>query len=93
MLAVRLYHNTNYYIFQIIHLRDFEYWRIFQGLTAEEMKQREENYEYPPRLQLDCTQLDNSKSLLSSFVVSKKFTAMEEKEVAQFKLNKKVAGT
>ena len=57
------------------------------------MKEREENYEYPPRLQIDCIQLDSSSSLLSSFVVSKKSTAMEEKDVVKFTLKKNITGT
>ena len=76
---------------QITHLCDFEYWEIFHGLTVEQIKEREESFEYPPRLQITCEQIDNSKSLYSSFKVSKR-SKDKEKPIAQFPLVKKVAG-
>lgn len=75
--------------FQITHLCDFEYWKIFQGLTVEEIKEREASCDYPPRLQIQCEQIDFSKSLFSSFEVSKKNWKMP---IAQFPLVKKVSG-
>lgn len=75
---------------QIIHLRDFEYWKIFHGLTVEEIRERETNFDYPPRLQIQCEQIDTSKPLYSSFEVSKRHKNMV---VAVFPLVKKVTGT
>ena len=76
---------------QITHLCDFEYWEIFDGLTVEQIREREESFEYPPRLQIKCEQIDNSKSLYSSFKISKR-SKDKEKPIAQFPLVKKVAG-
>ena len=76
---------------QITHLCDFEYWEIFRGLTVEQIREREESFEYPPRLQITCAQIDNSKSLCSSFRVSKRSKDME-KPIAEFPLVKQVAG-
>ena len=77
-------------MFQINHLRDFEHWRIFKGLKNKEIKEHEKKFEYPPRLQIECTQLDGSKPLHSSFVVSKKKKSMESREehIAQFPIKK-----
>ena len=78
---------------QITHLCDFEYWRIFQGLNVEEIKEREESFEYPPRLQLTCDQIksDASKSLFCSFEISKKSNNTTT-TIAEFSV-KKFAGT
>ena len=80
------------YSLQITHLCDFEYWRIFRDLTVEEVKEREERFEYPPRLQIKCKQTDASKPLYSSFKVSKR-SNNKEVPIAQFLLDKMVAGT
>ena len=75
---------------QIIHLRDFEYWRIFDGLTVEEIIKKEESYEYPPRLQIECKQIGDFKPLYSSFVISKKDKRNEIiEDIAQFSLGMK----
>ena len=76
---------------QITHLHDFEYWEIFRGLSIEQIKEREESLEYPPRLQIKCEQLDASKPLFSSFKVSKR-SKNREIPIAQFPLIKKVTG-
>ena len=76
---------------QVTHLRDFEYWKIFSGLTIEEIREREKCYEYPPRLQIHCKQIDFSKSLSSSFVVSKR-NRDKEISITQFSLVKQVSG-
>ena len=83
-------HNVKYVIFQVVHLHDFEYWRIFHGLTVEQIKEREESCEYPPRLLIECQQIDPSKPLYSNFTVAKRNKSMEEKVIAQFPLVKKV---
>ena len=75
--------------FQIVHLRDFAFWKIFHGLTVEEIRKREESFDYPPRLQIECEQIDDSKPLYSSFTISKKHSKVN---VAEFSLIKKVAG-
>ena len=72
---------------QIIFLRDFEYWRIYAGLTAKEIKEREESYDYPPRLQIRCYQIDASKALLFSFTISKR-TMNSQTNIAQFVVKK-----
>ena len=77
---------------QITHLCDFEYWRIFKGLTAKEIREREESFEYPPRLQLTCDQIksDASKSLFCSFEISKTSNS-KTTTIAEFSV-KKIAG-
>ena len=77
---------------QITHLRDFKYWEIFSGLTVEQIREREESFDYPPRLKIECVQIDVSKSLFSSFVVSKRSKNMETTPIAQFLVIKKVLG-
>ena len=76
---------------QITHLHDFEYWKIFHGFTVEQIKEREESFEYPPRLQIKCEQIDDSKSLYSSFEVSKR-NNNQDIPIATFSLIRKVAG-
>ena len=78
---------------QIKHIKDFQYWKIFDGFTIEEMKERERTFDYPPRFQILCKQNDTSKSLFSSFVLSKKNLNEEEEEIAEFSLIKIVTGT
>ena len=75
---------------QIFHLCDFKFWKIFHGLTVEEIKTREASFDYPPRLQIQCEQIDVSKPLYSSFQVSKKYKNMV---IAEFPLVKKVTGS
>ena len=76
--------------YQIIHLRDFEFWKIFKGLTKEEMREREETFDYPPRLRIECVHIDSSKPLCSSFTVSKKHNNVA---IGEFLLVKQVTGT
>ena len=76
---------------QITHLCDFAYWLIFRDLTVEEIREREERFEYPPRLQIKCKQVDASKPLYSSFKISKR-SKNEETPIAEFILDKTVAG-
>ena len=76
---------------QITHLSDFEYWKIFSGLTIEQMKEREECLEYPPRLQIKCDQIDDAKSLYSGFEISQR-SKNREIVIAEFSLIKKVSG-
>ena len=76
---------------QITHLRDFKYWEIYRGLTVKQIKERERNFEYPPRLKINCEQMDASKPLCSSFKISKR-SKDEEIPIAQFPLVKKVTG-
>ena len=78
--------------FQITHLQDFKYWKIFSGLTPEEIREREEDYEYPPRLQIECKQTDTYKSLQSSFKISKRNINNEIQHIAQFPLNNIMKG-
>ena len=49
--------------FQVIFPYDFEYQRMFYGLTLEEIREREKSCHYPPRLQINCQQIDALKSL------------------------------
>ena len=79
---------------QITHLRDFAYWLIFRDLTVEEIMEREERFEYPPRLQIKCKQMDACKPLFSSFEISKRNKKLNEKiiPIAEFIVNKAVAG-
>ena len=77
-----------YLTFQIVHLQDFKYWEIFSGLTVDQIREREEDYEYPPRLKIECQQIDASKSLQFSFEVSKRNMNNDIQPVAQFSLNK-----
>ena len=77
---------------QITHLCDFKYWEIFRGLTVEQIREREESFDYPPRLQIKCEQIDASKPLYSSFEVFKS-TKSKEVLIARFSLVKKVTGT
>ena len=77
---------------QVTHLHDFEYWRIFRDLTVKEIKEREERFEYPPRLQMKCKQIDPSKPLYSSFKVFKR-SKNKEIPIAQFLLEKASPGT
>ena len=56
------------------------------------MIEREDNFEYPPRLQVECRQNGSSKSLFSNFVICKVNNRKEER-IAQFSLTKKVTGS
>ena len=76
---------------QITNLRDFKYWKIFRGLTIEEIKERENSFDYPPRLQITCEQLDASKPLFSNFQVSKRSKHLE-RPIVQFPLVKTMSG-
>ena len=76
---------------QITHVCDFKYWEIFRNLTVEQMKEREESLEYPPRLQIKCEQIDPLKSLNSNFKVFKT-TKSNEVPIAMFPLVKIVTG-
>ena len=76
---------------QIAHLGDFKYWRIFHGLTVEQIREREELCEYPPRLQIKCKPFDAAKSLYFSFTVSKR-SKNRDIPIAQFLLDKILAG-
>ena len=80
------------YSLQITHLCDFEYWRIFRDLTVKEIKEREDRFEYPPRLQIKCKQMDPSKPLYSSFKISKR-SKNKETSIAQFSIDKIVPGS
>ena len=84
-------YNTTPFYSQITHLRDFEYWKIFSGLTIEQIREREESLEYPPRLQIKCEQIDASQPLYCSFKISKKSNSIET-PIAKFSLVKKVTG-
>ena len=55
------------------------------------MKERENDFQYPPRLIINCKQMDASKPLCSSFKVSKR-SKDEEIPIAEFPLFKKVTG-
>ena len=61
-------------------------------MTVEEIREREEQFEYPPRLQIDCQQIDPSKPLSSSFKISKR-SKNNEAPIAKILLRKQVAGT
>ena len=65
---------------------------MFHGLTVEEIREQEEQFEYPPRLQIDCQQIDPSKPLNSSFKISRR-SKNNEAPIAKFLLRKKMAGT
>lgn len=87
-----LYELIVYYVnisFQIRFFRDFEYWNIFSGLTPEEIKMRQESFDYPPRLQIECQQIDPSKSLYNKFDLYKRYP---NQVIAEFSLVKKVTG-
>lgn len=77
---------------QITHLGDFKYWRIFRGLTIQQIKDREALFEYPPRLQIRCKQVDTTKPLYFTFTISKR-SKKKEVHVAQFSLDYIVPGT
>ena len=83
-------HNMFIHI-QITHLCDFEYWEIFRGFTVDQIREREESFEYPPRLQIRCEQIDDTKPLYSSFKLSKR-SKNREMPIAKFSLIKKVSG-
>ena len=76
---------------QVTHVCDFKYWEIFRGLTVEQIKEREESFEYPPRLQIKCEQINPLKSLDSNFKIFKT-TKNNEVPIATFPLVKKVTG-
>ena len=76
---------------QITHVCDFKYWEIFRGLTVEQLKEREESFDYPPRLQIKCEQINPLKSLYSNFKVFKT-TKKNKVPIATFPLVKKVTG-
>ena len=73
---------------QIIHLRDFAFWEIFHDLEPEEIEERQSNFDYPPRLQIECVQFDTSKSLCFSFEISKTHDVV----IAGFLVIKKASG-
>ena len=74
---------------QIVHLQDFEFWKIFDGLTVEERREREESFDYPPRLRIECLQIDATKPLYSNFKVSKKHN---KNVIGEFSLIRQVTG-
>lgn len=87
-MSYKYVYPTYFYSLKITHLQDFEYWRIFSGLTRDEIKKREGSCEYPPRLQIECKQITNlSKPLIFSFVVSKMNKDMKEIHIAQFQFS------
>ena len=53
------------------------------------MREREETFDYPPRLRIECVHIDSSKDLCSSFKVSKKHS---NDIVGEFSLVKLVSG-
>lgn len=55
------------------------------------MREREKCFEYPPRLLIKCEQIDDSKPLSSSFVISKR-SKNKEIPIAQFSLVNQVSG-
>ena len=77
---------------QITHLGDFKYWRIFYGLTIQQIRDREALFEYPPRLQIKCKQIGTTKPLFFTFTISKK-SKKKEIHIAQFSLDYTVPGT
>ena len=77
---------------QITHLGDFKYWRIFHGLTVEQIREREELCEYPPRLQIKCKPIDATKPLYFAFMISKR-SKSKEIAIAQFLLDNIAQGT
>ena len=79
-------------LLQVTHLHDFEYWRIFRDLTVKEIRQRQERFEYPPRLQIKCKQINPSKPLYFSFKVSKR-SKNKEVTIAQYLVDKTLPGT
>ena len=92
LVTIYVYYSIQHSI-QIAHLCDFKYWEIFQGLTVEQIREREQSFEYPPRLQIKCEQIDYSKSLYSSFEISKRSEDMEKPiDIVTFPLIKKAAG-
>ena len=64
---------------------------MFRGLTNDQIKEREKSFEYPPRLQIKCEQIDYSKLLHFSFKVAKR-TKNREIAIAQFSLCEKISG-
>lgn len=75
---------------QIIHLRDFAFWKIFRGLEPNEIEERQSKLDYPPRLQIECVQIDPCKSLHFQFGISK--THDLGVVIANFVVNKKATG-
>ena len=61
-------------------------------MTDKQITEREENYEYPPRLRIECKQMDISKALHSTFVVYKKSKDKEDECIARFTINKGITG-
>ena len=53
------------------------------------MREREETFDYPPRLRIECVHIDSSKPLYSSFKVSKKHNNIM---IGEFSLVKQVTG-
>ena len=68
-----------------------KYWEIFRGFTVDQIREREKSFEYPPRLQIRCEQIDDTKPLYSSFEESKR-SKNREMPIAKFSLIKKVSG-
>ena len=64
---------------------------MFHGLTVEQIREREQCFEYPPRLQIKCKQIKPDKPLYSGFKVNKRNKKMEV-PIAQFSLIKEVVG-
>lgn len=54
----------------------------------ETIEEQQSNFDYPPRLQIKCVQNDTSKSLCSSFQISK----TNNEVIADFVIIKKAAG-
>lgn len=68
---------------------------MFRGLTTEQIKQREERFQYPPRLQIECEQNKPCEPLHSSFQVYKRYKELSIKApvpIARFLLVKKASG-
>ena len=69
---------------------------MFSNLSVEQIKEREESCDYPPRLQIKCKQINVSKSLYSSFMISKKSKNMDPDTsvpIVQFSLDKEITGS
>ena len=71
---------------QIIHIDDFAFWKM-----PEKIEEQQSNFDYPPRLQIQCVQNDTSKSLYCTFEISKTHNMVNE-VIADFVIIKKAAG-
>ena len=74
---------------QISH-SDFMYWNIFSDI--EQLRECEELFEYPPRLQIIFQHINTSKSLSGSLVISKRNNKNSESVIGQYAVIKEVIG-